>query len=169
MTALKTLVEASISVQAKQSLHHCPYFVRDGFEDRRFNQVAMDQLQFGRHDQLAADNAGFIGEALTISSLGAGLLSMLVHTALTASLFLVFRRTYKLSVDAATVGMICAGRATDEMLGLVLGRIVDAFTDVPTARNHFCGGSLWTNSGHATSTTARLSSEISTTTSVSMT
>jgi hypothetical protein len=117
----------------------------------------MDQLQFGRHDQLAADNAGFIGEALTISSLGAGLLSMLVHTALTASLFLVFRRPYKLSVDAATVGMICAGRATDEMLGLVLGRIVDAFTDVPTARNHFCGGSLWTNSGHATSTTARLS------------
>ena len=74
----------------------------------------MDQLQFGRHDQLAANNAGFIGEALTISSLGAGLLSTLVHTALTASLFLVFRRTYKLSVDAATVGMICAGRATDE-------------------------------------------------------
>ena len=103
------------------SLHHCPYFVRDGFEDRRFNQVAMDQLQFGRHDQLAADNAGFIGEALTISSLGAGLLSMLVHTALTASLFLVFRRTYKLSVDAATVGMICAGRATDECSASSLG------------------------------------------------
>jgi hypothetical protein len=30
-------------------LHHCPYFLRDGFEDRRFNHVAMDRLQFGRH------------------------------------------------------------------------------------------------------------------------
>ena len=31
------------------SLHHCPYFLRDDFTDGRFNHVAMDRLQFGRH------------------------------------------------------------------------------------------------------------------------
>jgi len=31
------------------SLHDCPYFVRERFEDGRFNHVAMNGLQFGRH------------------------------------------------------------------------------------------------------------------------
>ena len=31
------------------SLHDCPNFVRDRFEDGRFNHVAMNGLQFGRH------------------------------------------------------------------------------------------------------------------------
>ena len=37
-----------------------------------------------------------------------------------------------------------ANRATDEMLGFILGWFADAFTDVPSPRNHFqaCQGSL---------------------------
>jgi hypothetical protein len=45
---LKVLAGASISVQAKQ-FPPLPLFRPDGFEDGRFNHVAMDRLQFGRH------------------------------------------------------------------------------------------------------------------------
>ena len=57
------------------SLHHGPYFLRDGLEGGRINHVTMDCLQLGRHEQLAANNAGLIGKALAISSWGAGLRS----------------------------------------------------------------------------------------------
>ena len=85
--------------------------------------------------------------------------------ALRRSLRLILRRVWRRAfvlehlAEITAIDPAAAERPADEMLGLVLGRIADAFSDVPTTRNHFCGGSLWTNSGHATSMTARLSSE----------
>ena len=49
------------------------------FEDRRFNHLAMNGLQFGRHSELAANDARLIGEASAIPPLAAGLLSSFVN------------------------------------------------------------------------------------------
>jgi len=48
-------------------LDSCSYFLSDILEDGRFDHVAMDGLKFGRHEELAADDAGLIREALAIA------------------------------------------------------------------------------------------------------
>jgi hypothetical protein len=52
------------------SPHYCPYLLSDVFKDGRFEHVAMDRLQFGRHQQPAANDARLIGKADLLSSFG---------------------------------------------------------------------------------------------------
>jgi hypothetical protein len=62
-----------------------PYFLSDLFEDGGFKHVTMDRLQFGQHQQPAANNARLIGKALATSSLWAELLSLFIDASISAT------------------------------------------------------------------------------------
>jgi hypothetical protein len=60
-----------------------------------------------------------------------------------------------------------AARAPDVMLGLVLGWLAGWPPEIGASWDHRRSGSLWMNSGHSLSTTVRISSEMTSTTSLS--
>ena len=63
--------------------------------------------------------------------------------------------------EIAAIDPAAAGRAADEMLGLVLRLLLaDAAAEISASGDHFLDGSLWINFGHSLYITIRISSEM---------
>jgi hypothetical protein len=95
------------------SFHDRPYFLSYVYEDGRLEHVAMDGLQFGRHQELAANYAGLIRKALAVPSLGTDLLSLSVNDR--AILLSPQRRGISASVPQATLGSPASPRGSSQM------------------------------------------------------
>src|SRR4051794_10268732 len=91
-----------------------------------------------------------------------GLLNNSAHHLLRLILRRMRQRAFVLEhlAEIAAVDPAAATRASDVMLGLVLGRHADWPADIGAPGDRHFGGSLWASSGHSLSTTTRVSSEM---------